>query len=146
RPAGAAMKDSTKNALDDAMSNPIGTVTTGTEDPRPPVTAVQTERHDGLRVDLPYTDLREWLEAADKLGEVRVISGANWQEEIGMAAELALHSDAAPCLVFDEVPGSPKGFRVLTNFFGGKRKNMTLGFPTHLNKLELSEAFLEHYL
>src|SRR2546427_672821 len=108
------MTDATK----DAMANPIGTVTTGAEDPRP----------------------------ADKLGERRAISGASWQEEIGMAAELALHSDAAPCLVFDDVPGSPKGFRVLTNFFGGKRKNMTLGFPTHLNKLELSEAFLEHYL
>ena len=63
-----------------------------------------------------------------------------------MAAELALHSDAAPCLIFDEVPGCQKGFRVLTNFFGGRRKNMTLGFPTQLNKLELSEAFLEHYL
>src|SRR5436309_13486880 len=134
------MKDATK----DAMANPIGTVTTGSEDPRPTVKI--GERHDGLHVNLPYADLREWLDEADKLGEVRAISGASWQEEIGMAAELALHSDAAPCLVFDDVPGSPKGFRVLTNFFGGKRKNMTLGFPTNLNKLELSEAFLEHYL
>ena len=130
--------------MKDAMSSPIGTVATGAEDPRP---AVKTsEHHDGLRVDLPYADLRQWLVEAEKLGEVRVISGASWQEDIGMAAEIALHSDAAPCLVFDEVPGCAKGHRVLTNFFGGKRKNMTLGFPTHLNKLELSEAFLEHYL
>ena len=130
----------------DAMANPIGTVTTGAEDPRPAVTATIAERHDGLRVHLPYSDLREWLAEAEKLGEARVITGASWQEEIGMAAELALHSDTAPCLVFDEIPGCPKGFRVLTNFFGGRRKNMTLGFPAHLNKLELSEAFLEHYL
>ena len=102
------MKDATK----DAMANPIGTVTTGSEDPRPAVKI--GERHDGLRVNLPYTDLREWLDEVDKLGEVRAISGASWQEEIGMAAELALHSDAAPCLVFDDVPGSPKGFRVLS--------------------------------
>src|SRR5713226_2719171 len=134
--------------MKDDMSNPIGTLTTGAEDPRPAVKIdVKTAEHDdGLRVSFRYTDLREWLDEADRLGEVRVISGASWQEDIGMAAEVALHSDAAPCLVFDDVPGCPKGFRVLTNFFGGKRKNMTLGFPSHLNKLELAEAFLEHYL
>jgi UbiD family decarboxylase len=134
----------TKAIKQDAMSNPIGSTPVGTEDPRPTVTTRTADG--GLRINLPYTDLREWMDEADKLGEVRVISGASWQEEIGMAAELALHSDSAPCLVFDEVPGCPKGFRVLTNFFGGRRKNMTLGFPTSLNKLELSEAFLEQYL
>ena len=30
---------------------------------------------------------------------------------------------------------------MLVNFFGGKRKNMTLGFPSDLTKIELSEAF-----
>ena len=95
-----------KDALKDPMSNPIGTVATGAEDPRPSV-AVE-EHRDGLRVNLAYTDLRQWIEEAEKLGEVRVITGASWQEEIGMAAELALHSDAAPCLIFDEVPGCPQ--------------------------------------
>ncbi len=99
-----------------------------------------------LKPQLPYCDLREWIAAAEELGEIRHISNASWQEDIGMAAEVALHSETAPCLVFDDVPGCPKGFRVLTNFFGGARKNMTLGFPTNLSKLELSEAFLEHYL
>src|SRR5262249_37239371 len=98
------------------------------------------------RVRLAYTGLREWLAEAEGLGGVRHISGASWQEEIGMAAEIALHSDAAPCLVFDQVPGCAKGFRVLTNFFGGKRKNMTLGYDTSLTKLELSEAFLQNSL
>ena len=85
------MKEAAKDTLKDAMSSPIGTVTTGTEDPRP---AVRTsERHDGLHVDLPYSDLREWLAEAEKLGEVRVISGASWQEDIGMAAELAGSED-----------------------------------------------------
>src|SRR6266852_5314759 len=90
-----------------------------------------------------YHDLREWIAEAEKLGVVR---GASWQREIGIAADIVMHSETAPCVIFDEIPGCQKGFRVLTNFFGGLRKNMTLGFPTHLNKLELSEAFLEHYL
>jgi 3-octaprenyl-4-hydroxybenzoate carboxy-lyase len=38
------------------------------------------------------------------------------------------------------------GSRVVVNFFGGRRQKMTLGFPLHLSKLELSEAFREHYL
>ena len=46
-------------------------------------------------------------------------------------------------MVFDEVPGSPKGFRVLLNMFAGVRRNMTLGFPDHLTKWELSDAFRE---
>jgi len=122
--------------MKDAMSAPIGNVAAEAK-PAPPGAA---------SFQLPYGDLREWLAEAEKLGEVRGITGASWQEDIGLAAEIALHSDAAPCLVFDEVPGCAKGQRVLTNFFGGRRKNMTLGFPLHFNKLELSEAFLEHYL
>jgi len=31
------------------------------------------------------------------------------------------------------------------NFFGGKRKNMTLGFPTDLSKVELSEGSRVYY-
>jgi 4-hydroxy-3-polyprenylbenzoate decarboxylase len=93
-----------------------------------------------------YEDLREWIAEADKLGEVQVVRGASWQEEIGMAADLVMHSDAAPCVIFDDVPGCEKGHRVLVNFFGGRRKNMTLGFPPHYTRLELSQAFLERSL
>ena len=94
---------------------------------------------------MAYDDLREWIDAAKALGEVREVNGLSWERDIGLAAELALHSDEAPCLVFGDVPGTIPGSRVLTNFFGGKRKNMTLGFPTSLSKLDLSEAFRLHY-
>ncbi len=129
----------------DAMSTPMGTVVPGeAEDPR--VATAAAGRATALRPQIAYDDLRDWIAEAEKLGEVRVVTGATWQEDIGMAAELVLHSDTAPCVLFDEIPGFPRGYRVLVNFFGGKRKNMTLGFPLHLNKLELSEAFLECYL
>src|SRR3974390_3113083 len=62
--------------------------------------------------------------------------------DIGMAAELLQHDAKAPVALFDKIPGYPKGFRVLTNFFGSRRQNMTLGFSPDLNKIELSEAFL----
>jgi len=92
-----------------------------------------------------YNDLRGWIEEARKLGEVRDIEGASWQEDIGMATELLHHSDPAPVAIFDSIPGYPKGHRVLTNFFGGKRRNMTLGFPSQLNKVELSNEFIKAF-
>jgi len=96
------------------------------------------------RID--YDDLRDWLAMAEALGELRTVEGASWQEEIGMAAEIVSHSEEAPAVLFDSVPGCDKGFRVLTNIFGGLRMRSTLGFPTDLSKVELSEAFLDSCL
>ncbi|MGB7543214.1 MAG: UbiD family decarboxylase [Burkholderiales bacterium] len=121
--------------MNDAMGSPMGGAT-----------SAESRARDSKHFNVPYDDLREWIAQADKLGETRVVKGASWQEDIGLASDLVMHSDTAPCLIFDEVPGFPKGHRVLVNFFGGRRKNMTLGFPTHYSKLELSQAFLEHYL
>ena len=98
-----------------------------------------------IRQNIPYEDLREWITEADRLGELRHVNGANWQEEIGMATELVSHDENGPAILFDEVPGVAKGFRVLANLFAGKRKNMTLGFPVELDKVELSAAFAEAY-
>jgi 4-hydroxy-3-polyprenylbenzoate decarboxylase len=94
---------------------------------------------------LSYHDLRQWLLEAQRLGEVREVNGLGWEREIGMVSEIAVRRDDAPCFVFGQVPGSIPGSRVLVNFFGGKRKNMTLGFPVELSKIELSEGFRTHY-
>jgi 4-hydroxy-3-polyprenylbenzoate decarboxylase len=93
-----------------------------------------------------YDDLREWLEETRRLGEVRDVSGLSWQQDIGMVAGMALHDDSAPCFVFNEIPGTIPGSRLLVNFFGGKRKNMTLGFPPDLGKVELSEGFRQSFM
>src|SRR5262249_16087877 len=121
----------------DRMRDAIGTVLADTSDPAP---------GSNLEPRLPYDDLRQWLEQARKLGEVKDVSGLSWQEDIGIVAGVAMHDDGAPCFVFDAVPGTIEGSRVLVNFFGGKRKNMTLGFPTELSKLELSEGFRTSFL
>ena len=77
---------------------------------------------------------------------MRHVKGASWQEDIGLAAEAILRDENGPCVVFDDIPGCPKGFRVLLNMFAGVRRNMTLGFPDHLSKWELSDGFREAYL
>lgn len=127
-------------AGDESSRSPAKSTSSRTEQAVPAGTA--SSRPEAPEHHLVYNDLREWIVEATKLGEIEIVRGASWQEDIGMAAEIVMHSDAAPCVIFDDVPGCPKGFRVLSNFFGGKRKNMTLGYPAHLNKLELSEAFL----
>src|SRR6202158_647289 len=96
------------------------------------------------RID--YDDLRQSLPLAERLGEVRTVRGASWQEDIGLAAEAILRAENGPCVVFDDIPGCPKGFRLLLNMFAGTRRNMTFGFPDDLTKWELSEAYREAYL
>ena len=60
------------------------------------MTSDQADITDNLKQLIPYEDLREWLIEADRLGELRNVKGASWQEEIGMAAELVSHDDDAP--------------------------------------------------
>ncbi|HTI88027.1 MAG TPA: UbiD family decarboxylase [Alphaproteobacteria bacterium] len=106
---------------------------------------MSTAVSDNRKARVPYDDLREWMVEAEKLGELVRADGYTWQDDIGMAAELLQHDENAPVALFDNIPGYPKGFRVLTNFFGGKRQNMTLGFSPDLNKVELSESFLKEF-
>ena len=45
---------------------------------------------------IAYDDLREWLAATERLGELRHVKGASWQEDIGLAAEAASARHRAP--------------------------------------------------
>src|SRR5256886_15648482 len=62
-----------------------------------------------------YRDLREWIDAARGLGEVRDVRGATWQEDIGRITEMLHHTDDSPAVLFDEIPGYPLGHRILAN-------------------------------
>ena len=77
----------------ETMGNPIGQVAsnevTATE-------ALQNAPH------ILYADLREWLAEAQKLDEVKIVKGASWERDIGMAAEVVLHNENAPCVVFED--------------------------------------------
>ena len=95
---------------------------------------------------IAYDDLRQWVEEARKLGEIKEVQNLSGLRDIGMGAVWARHDDAAACFIFEDVPGTIKGSHILVNFFGGKRKNMTLGFPTDLSKIELSEGFRTHFM
>ena len=95
---------------------------------------------------IAYDDLREWLAEAERLGEVRTVRDASWQEDIGLVAEAILRAENGPCVVFEDIQDCPKGYRLLLNMFAGRRRNMTLGFLVDLTKWELSDGYRAAYL
>src|SRR5262249_33918928 len=58
--------------------------------------------------------LRPWLAQVGELGELKEVRGADWNLELGAISELNVKKDLPPALLFDEIKGYPKGFRVLT--------------------------------
>jgi len=85
---------------------------------------------------IAYDDLREWLSEAERLGEVRTVGGANWQEDIGLAAEAILRAENGPCVVFEDIDGCPPGFRLLMNMYRNmKKEEQRFGFEVSFDKM-----------
>jgi 3-polyprenyl-4-hydroxybenzoate decarboxylase len=89
-----------------------------------------------------YKGMREWLDAVQSIGELRRVTGATWQEDIGRISEMLTHTDGAPAVICDEIPGYPKGFRVLLNSNGEReRLAITLGLDPNIGTEELMTWF-----
>lgn len=58
-------------------------------------------------------DLRVFLDQLKGTKELRNVTGADWNLEIGAISEIFAERTNSPALLFDEVKGSPRGFRVL---------------------------------
>ncbi len=64
---------------------------------------------------MPVKDLRSWIAELENAGEVTTIKGANTTEEIGGIVDIYMRKPGNPAVLFDEIPGHPKGHRVLAN-------------------------------
>ena len=76
------------------------------------------------------TDLQEFLAAADDGGELKVVTGAHWDKEMGAVTEVLYRQkvEQSPALLFDEIPGYAKGMRCLYGMMGSPlRLALTLG-------------------
>jgi 4-hydroxy-3-polyprenylbenzoate decarboxylase len=92
---------------------------------------------------MEYTDLRTWIDQAQSMGELRVVDGASWQEDIGHASEMLVHTLGAPAVLFDNIPGYPAGHRLLVNINATRtRLALTLGLPTDIDRRTLMDEFL----
>src|SRR5579864_1360014 len=99
-----------------------------------------------LRQGRPHDDLRDWLEMVDAIGELRILEGVDCEENIGRVTEMLHHTDGAPAVLFDAIPGFPRGYRILVNAQGERsRLAISLGLPTDIGTWELMDAW-EHLM
>ncbi len=91
---------------------------------------------------LPHQDMRDWLQMVDAIGELRVLEGVDWQENIGRITEMLHHTDGAPAVVFDKIPGYPAGYRILVNAQSERRRlAVSLGLPVDVGVFELMDEW-----
>jgi UbiD family decarboxylase len=90
-------------------------------------------------VTLDYRDLRQFIQLCRDLGEVRDISGANWDLEMGALIEaVAERASPPPLLLFDDVPGHAPGHRCAGLVLASAaRCAVALGLQPDAPKLEL---------
>src|SRR4030043_220980 len=92
----------------------------------------------------PYRDLREWLQGVEALGELKKIEGADWRLEMGAITELLGQEGKypPPAILFDSIPGFPRGFRTL---FGTTGSVQRMGFTLGLSDVRSGTALVKAY-
>ena len=91
---------------------------------------------------LPHRDMRDWLQMVDAIGELKVLEGVDWQENIGRITEMLHHTDGAPAVLFDRIPDYPPGYRILVNAQGERRRlAVSLGLPVDIGVFELMDEW-----
>ena len=84
---------------------------------------------------MSYTDLREWIEQVDKMGELSHIDGVDWDLEIGALTEVAGRGTNCSALLFDRIKDYPAGYRVLVGMIESlKRAALTTNLPADINR------------
>ena len=79
-------------------------------------------------------DLRDWIARIEELGELQHVSGAHWNLEIGTISEINYRRKPSAALLFDDIVGYPRGYRVLTgSLSNARRMAVTLGLDPNLD-------------
>ena len=94
-----------------------------------------------------YGGLRGWIDQVERMGELKHVSDASWDVEIGAITHmLTEHSHGtAPALLFDNIPGYPAGYRTLYGHFSSVRRvALTLGLPSERErKIDIVKQYHE---
>jgi 4-hydroxy-3-polyprenylbenzoate decarboxylase len=106
--------------------------------------AEKTARASTARRNEGYQDLRDLLERFEEMGEVAHVDGADWNLEVGAISEMtaAASPGRAKAMLFDNIPGYPKGFRILSGGANAVRRlAVVLGLPEPKNEIELVKSY-----
>ncbi len=88
-----------------------------------------------------YKDLREFIALVDNLRALRKIDGADPRFEIGGITEVAAGMPECPALLFDQIKGFPRGFRIFTNAVTNpQRAALALGLDPALRAARRAES------
>jgi len=91
-----------------------------------------------------HTDLRDLLGRFESLGELEIVRGAHWELEMSALAETvaARAPGRSPALLFDDIPGYPQGWRVLSGAANSFRRLATvLGLPAPESEVGLARSY-----
>ena len=93
---------------------------------------------------MPFNDLREFIDAARQLGQVKEIHGAHWNLEIGALTEMFAFKEPSPLVIFDQIPDHGTNFRVAANLINTPaRSGLTVGMPADAAPIELVARWKE---
>ena len=88
-----------------------------------------------------FDDLRGFLNALEERGKLRNVDGANWDIEIGTINEIISERNG-PSLLFDQIVGYPKGFRVATNLLNHRLgQKLAMGFDEAMTDMEVLRSW-----
>ena len=51
---------------------------------------------------MEYQDLRDWIQIAEEMGELKTLKGCDWNLEIGAITEIVAHKEDGPAVLFDQ--------------------------------------------
>jgi len=90
-------------------------------------------------------DLRDWVNDLEANNQVQHFSGVEREEEIGALVDIYMRQMTNPAVLFDEIPGFPKGFRVLANILTAvPRINLALGEDVNKKEVELVDYWRKY--
>src|SRR3974377_1153830 len=88
--------------------------------------------------DAARQDLRSWLDTLRAAGEGQEIKGAERESAVGGLVDLYMRKMGNPAVLFDDIPGYPRGHRILANILTSVRRiNLTLGLPADAGEMDL---------
>jgi UbiD family decarboxylase len=90
-------------------------------------------------------DLRAWLRQMEDEGELVTVKGADREREIGGIIDIAMRGMGRPAVLFEDIPGYPKGHRVVSNLFTSVRRiALSLGLPGDTSEVNLVKFWRDY--
>jgi UbiD family decarboxylase len=91
----------------------------------------------------PHRDLREFIERAEREGEILRAPGADWDLEMGALAEIVNHARAEPpAILFEDIKDYPAGYRAVSGLSNSsKRLALALGFAEPKSAIDVVLAY-----